>query len=58
MRQGAATDIRRGSKFSCQDDYIYSGKSLVAGMVSYEVVNDPVTKELSDHLPVMAESEA
>lgn len=49
--------IRHQSKFSYQDDYIYAGKWLMARLVSCDVVKDPVTKELSDHLPVVAEFE-
>jgi hypothetical protein len=48
--------IRHGSKFPYQDDYIYVSKALIR-KVSCEVVSDPVTKELSDHLPVVAEFE-
>jgi endonuclease/exonuclease/phosphatase family metal-dependent hydrolase len=48
--------IRHQSKFPYQDDYIYVSKALMR-KVSCEVVSDPVLKELSDHLPVVAEFE-
>jgi len=48
--------IRHRSKFSYQDDYIYVSKALMR-KVSCKVVGDPVTRELSDHLPVVAEFE-
>ena len=48
--------IRHGSRFSYQDDYIYVSKALMRKS-SCKVVEDPVTNELSDHLPVVAEFE-
>jgi exonuclease III len=45
--------IRHQSKFSYQDDYIYVSKTLVP-KVSCDVVDHPVTNDLSDHLPVLA----
>ena len=48
--------IRHRSRFSYQDDYIYVSKALIR-KVSCEVVDDPVARELSDHLPVVAEFE-
>ncbi len=52
----ALRTIRHRSQHSYQDDYIYVSKALM-GKVSCEVVDYPVARELSDHLPVVAEFE-
>jgi len=51
------TYFRPDQKFPFQDDHIFISQDLANQVVSYEVVNNEVTRKVSDHTPVSIEIE-
>ncbi len=51
------TVFRPRQKYPFQDDHIFVSVDLSDQVISYEVINNEITREVSDHLPVMINME-
>jgi len=49
------TYFRPGSKHPFQDDHLFITKDLLSRLVACEVVDNPVTRSVSDHIPLAIE---
>jgi len=49
------TFFRNGSKYPFQDDHLFVSRDLAACVKSCNVLDNKITRSLSDHIPVVAE---